>query len=155
MGSRLSGQTSWARPRGDKRRVRPLYRLRWAPAPVATETRRGAVLPRAQPCHAWQCHAWLCIALHSIAMLCNRLGRMASVGEDPIRPVGVGVRWHFPKRVRSRHPRQVSSATGAAGVSLGPRARALAADLKHRLGRLSEGGGAVPGGLGSGPVPGR
>jgi transposase len=38
------------------------------------------------------------------------------------------------KRVRSRHPRQVSSATGAAGVSLGPRARALAADLKHRLG---------------------
>jgi len=64
------------------------------------------------------------------------------------------------KRVRSRHPRQVSSATGAAGVSLGPRARALAADLKHRLGRLSEGGGVVPGGLGSGgdglgPVPGR
>ena len=38
------------------------------------------------------------------------------------------------KRVRSRHPRQVSSATGAAGVSLGLRARALAADLKHRLG---------------------
>jgi transposase len=38
------------------------------------------------------------------------------------------------KRVRSRHPRQGSSATGAAGVSLGPRARALAADLKHRLG---------------------
>jgi transposase len=38
------------------------------------------------------------------------------------------------KRVRSRHPRPVSSATGAAGVSLGPRARALAADLKHRLG---------------------
>jgi hypothetical protein len=35
------------------------------------------------------------------------------------------------------------------------RARALAADLKHRLGRLSEGGGAVPGGLGFGPGPGR
>ncbi|HEY5596997.1 MAG TPA: IS66 family transposase [Candidatus Bipolaricaulota bacterium] len=38
------------------------------------------------------------------------------------------------KRVRSRHPEQVSEATGAAGVSLGPRAKALAADLKHRLG---------------------
>jgi hypothetical protein len=38
------------------------------------------------------------------------------------------------KRVRSRHPRQVSAATGAAGVSVGPRAKALAADLKHRLG---------------------
>ena len=38
------------------------------------------------------------------------------------------------KRVRSRHPQQVSSATGAAGVSVGPRAKALAADLKHRLG---------------------
>lgn len=38
------------------------------------------------------------------------------------------------KRVRSRHPEQVSEAKGAAGVSLGPRAKALAADLKHRLG---------------------
>ncbi len=38
------------------------------------------------------------------------------------------------KRVRSRHPDQVSEATGAAGVSVGPRAKALAADLKHRLG---------------------
>jgi transposase len=38
------------------------------------------------------------------------------------------------KRVRSSHPRQVSQATGAAGVSLGPRAKALAADMKHRLG---------------------
>ncbi len=38
------------------------------------------------------------------------------------------------KRVRSRYPQQVSSATGAAGVSVGPRAKALAADLKHRLG---------------------
>jgi hypothetical protein len=37
------------------------------------------------------------------------------------------------KRVRSRQPRQVSSATGAAGVSLRPRERALAVDLKHRL----------------------
>jgi hypothetical protein len=49
------------------------------------------------------------------------------------------------KRVGSRHPRQVSSATGAAG----------GADLKHWLGRLSGGGGAVPGGLGFGPVAGR
>jgi hypothetical protein len=38
------------------------------------------------------------------------------------------------KRVRSRHPDQTSDATGAAGVLVGPRAKALAADLKHRLG---------------------
>jgi transposase len=38
------------------------------------------------------------------------------------------------KRVRSHHPAQISDATGAAGVMVGPRAKALAADLKHRLG---------------------
>lgn len=38
------------------------------------------------------------------------------------------------KRVRSQHPEQTSLATGAAGVLVGPRAKALAADLKHRLG---------------------
>lgn len=38
------------------------------------------------------------------------------------------------KRVRSQHPEQTSRATGAAGVMVGPRAKALAADLKHRLG---------------------
>lgn len=38
------------------------------------------------------------------------------------------------KRVRSQHPEQISQATGAAGVMVGPRAKALAADLKHRLG---------------------
>lgn len=38
------------------------------------------------------------------------------------------------QRVRSRHPEQISDATGAAGVVVGPRAKALAADMKHRLG---------------------
>jgi len=38
------------------------------------------------------------------------------------------------KMVRSRHPEQTSTATGAAGSQIGPRAVALAADLKHRLG---------------------
>ena len=38
------------------------------------------------------------------------------------------------KRVRSWHPEQTSHASGAAGVLVGPRAKALAADLKHRLG---------------------
>jgi hypothetical protein len=36
--------------------------------------------------------------------------------------------------VRSHHPEQTSAATGAAGVLVGARAKALAADLKHRLG---------------------
>ena len=38
------------------------------------------------------------------------------------------------KRVRSRHADQASTAAGAAGVSVGPRAKAAAADLHHRLG---------------------
>jgi transposase len=38
------------------------------------------------------------------------------------------------RRVRSHHPEQTSEASGAAGVVVGPRAKALAADLKHRLG---------------------
>ena len=38
------------------------------------------------------------------------------------------------KRARSRHPEQISMAAGAAGVVVGPRAKALASDLKHRLG---------------------
>lgn len=37
-------------------------------------------------------------------------------------------------RVRSRHPLQVSDATGAAGVAVGPRALAFALDLNKRLG---------------------
>ena len=36
--------------------------------------------------------------------------------------------------MRSRHPDQISQATGAAGVVIGPRAKALAADLKHHMG---------------------
>lgn len=38
------------------------------------------------------------------------------------------------KRVQSRHPEQISTATGAAGVHVGPQAKALASDMKHRLG---------------------
>jgi transposase len=38
------------------------------------------------------------------------------------------------QRVRSAHPEQISPAAGAAGVVLGPRVKALAADLHHRLG---------------------
>ena len=41
---------------------------------------------------------------------------------------------HCQKRVRSRHPEQISKASGAAGVVIGPRAKALAADMKHRFG---------------------
>jgi uncharacterized coiled-coil protein SlyX len=41
---------------------------------------------------------------------------------------------HCGKRVRSQHPEQISNATGAAGVVVGPRVKALAANMKHRLG---------------------
>ena len=38
------------------------------------------------------------------------------------------------KRVRERHPGQVSEASGSAGTQVGPRAAALATELKHRFG---------------------
>lgn len=38
------------------------------------------------------------------------------------------------RRFRSRHPHQTSTAAGAAGVSVGPNAKAIAADMHHRLG---------------------
>jgi transposase len=41
---------------------------------------------------------------------------------------------HCRKRVQSRHPGQSSTARGAAGVQLGPRALSLAMDLRHRVG---------------------
>jgi transposase len=37
-------------------------------------------------------------------------------------------------RRRSRHPEQISLATGAAGMVIGPQAKALASDMKHHLG---------------------
>lgn len=58
----------------------------------------------------------------------------------PVRPVITRYVTHSgycadcKKRAHSRHSDQISTATGAAGVSVGPRAKALAADLKHRLG---------------------
>ena len=58
----------------------------------------------------------------------------------PVRPITTryvtesGYCAHCHRRVRSPHPEQTSQATGAAGVQVGPRAKALAADLKHRLG---------------------
>ncbi len=41
---------------------------------------------------------------------------------------------HCEKLVQSRHPRQMSRASGCAGVQLGARAVAIAAELKHGLG---------------------
>lgn len=41
---------------------------------------------------------------------------------------------HCRRRVASTHPQQVSTATGAAGVQLGPHATAIAADLNKRAG---------------------
>lgn len=41
---------------------------------------------------------------------------------------------HCQRRVRSRHTDQISDATGAAGVVIGPHAKAMASELKHSLG---------------------
>ncbi len=62
------------------------------------------------------------------------------VDVPPVQPVVtryVTERGYCPRcqtSVTSQHPDQISQATGAAGVVFGPRAKALAADLKHRLG---------------------
>jgi hypothetical protein len=106
MGSRSVRTDKLGPADGGQASGQPALSFRWAPVAGRDRDTQGGRLPRAQPCHAWHCHAWLCIALHSIAMLCNRLGRMAPLGEDPIRPVGVGVRWHFPERaLRPKTPR--------------------------------------------------
>ncbi|MFQ5596048.1 MAG: IS66 family transposase [Anaerolineae bacterium] len=58
----------------------------------------------------------------------------------PVRPHVTRFRVHLGhcrrcyKKLRGRHPRQVSQALGAAAPHLGPRAVALAADLNKRLG---------------------
>lgn len=41
---------------------------------------------------------------------------------------------HCKRRMHSRHAEQISLASGAAQVSLGPRAKALSSEMKHRLG---------------------
>ena len=69
----------------------------WYPAPEPNRRRRPDTEHRGpSPVTGKRAHR-VCMAMHSIAMLCNRLGRMAPLGEDPFRPVGVGVRWHFPR----------------------------------------------------------
>jgi transposase len=45
---------------------------------------------------------------------------------------------HCKRRVRSRHPEQSSTANGAAGCQVGPRAMSLAVDLKYRVGIVYE-----------------
>lgn len=63
----------------------------------------------------------------------------------PVRPHVVHLttyRGHCPHcdcEVRSTHPLQVSTATGAAGVQLGPRALAMAAELNKHLGLTMRG----------------
>lgn len=58
----------------------------------------------------------------------------------PVKPVITRFVWYSGtcpqcrKRVQVCHPDQISTATGAAGVVVGPRAKSLAADLKHGFG---------------------
>lgn len=58
----------------------------------------------------------------------------------PVRPVTTQFNVHVARcercgrRVQGRHPEQPSEALGAAAVQIGPRALALACEMKHRLG---------------------
>lgn len=87
--------------------------------PMPTET---APLPHCPRCHGPVEH------LHAVEQVIEDLPPVVPVYRRIITYTG-----HCPRcgMVRSLHPDQVSIATGAAGVQLGPRALALAADLRH------------------------
>jgi transposase len=57
-----------------------------------------------------------------------------------VKPTHTRFRWQSgwcgrcEQRVHVRHPSQVSTATGAAGVVVGPNAKSMASDMKHRMG---------------------
>jgi transposase len=68
---------------------------------------------------------------------CERVADQDQTDIPPVRPHVTHVRIHLGrcgKPLRGRHPRQTSRATGAAGLPLGPRAVARAADLNKRFG---------------------
>jgi transposase len=102
---------------------------------------RGAF--RHQPAHIDQAiEAQLCACPHCGATEFMDPSRIEQFIEDipPVRPQVTRLTTyeatcaHCGQHVRSSHPLQMSLATGAAGVQLGPRALALAADLNKAKG---------------------
>ena len=70
----------------------------------------------------------------------DRVETQYQVDVPPVQPVVTQFNVHIGhcarcgKRAQGRHPQQTSDALGAAAVQLGPRAIALAAEVKHELG---------------------
>ena len=70
----------------------------------------------------------------------RRVEEQYQIDIPPVRPVvtqfniEVACCGECGKRVQARHPEQTSDALGAAAVQIGPRAMALAAEMKHALG---------------------
>jgi transposase len=98
----------------------------YRPRPARIDERVEVLLTRCPACRGRLCG--------------RRRHRHVEVEIPPIRPVAreyvteSGYCRRCRRRFRSRHPEQVSEATGAAGVAIGARAQALAVEMKHGLG---------------------
>jgi transposase len=133
-----------AAERASKRQATPFARRARAIAPKKPGRKRGQgrFARRAIPTQA---HAEQTVPLPACPHCAGELTRRTTheqfqVEIPPVAPVVtrfVTESAYCPacaKRVRSTHPEQISTAAGAAGVVLGPRVKAFAADLHHRLG---------------------
>src|SRR3990172_5414004 len=140
--------------RAGKRQATPFARRKWVERPKrpGRKAGRGTFARGAMPT-IQQVHETKTARLHGCPECGGKLRKICKheqyVSDIPVVEArttrfvtysGYCVECH--RRVRSRHPEQTSQATGAAGVIVGPRAKALATDLKHRLGgsygRVSE-----------------
>jgi len=102
------------------------FKHRPPPAPEDVQETKDAPLDRCPECGG--------------ALVDCKTHEQFEIDIPPVKPVIVRFVTHSGycgqcrRRVRSQHPEQISRAAGAAGVVVGPRAKALAADMKHRLG---------------------
>jgi len=132
--------------RAGKRQATPFARRRWVEHPKrpGRKAGKGKFAHRAKPT-IQQVHKTKRARLHGCPECGGKLYQIRKheqyVTDIPVVQVKTtryvtysGYCGGCHKRVRSQHPEQTSQASGAAGVLVGPRAKALAADLKHRLG---------------------
>jgi transposase len=133
-----------AAERAAKRQVTPFARKTRNPAPKKPGRRagQGRFARRAQPAQVHVHHTVPLPACPHCAgpLVDRRIHTHWQIETPPVAPVVTqfdtesGYCACCQRRVRATHPEQISTATGAAGVVLGPRFKALVADLHHRLG---------------------
>ena len=145
LGAQLQAEVEDLKRLG-KRQATPFARRHWVehPKKPGRKAGQGKFAHREKP-SVKQVHETRVAKLHGCPECGGKLGEIRKheqyVTDIPVVEVKTtrfvtfsGYCRECHKRVRSRHPEQISQATGAAGVLVGPRAKALAANLKHRLG---------------------